>query len=924
MLNSFKSITGNEPFPWQKRLYHLLANGKIPRSLDIPTGLGKTSILALWLLARAAGAPLPRRLIYIVDRRAVIDQSTKIAEELREWLRGHPEIAGTLGLQEGKSIPISTLRGQHVDNREWLEDPSAPAIIIGTVDLIGSRLLFEGYRCSRKMRPYHAGLLGADCLYILDEAHLVPSFERLLERVILDGDDFSPRQQILASPPKLYFLSLSATGNSKGGASFSLGAKDTKHSVVAKRLGAKKQVQLESIEEKDKLFEKVAEQAWKLSDNGANPIRCLVFTNKREDAEKAYSYLQKLAAADKKKNEPKADVELLVGGRRIFERVASAKRLEELGFLAGSNIERTRPAFLFATSAGEVGIDLDADHLVCDLVQWERMIQRLGRVNRRGEGDAKVIIFREPMPTPTKSQQAAINSKVKKKKGDEDKRLKAIASYQSSVTLWRTLACPFEQLPQFGGDKRDGSPGAFRDLQRRAHNDEELALLLKDASSPAPLFPRLDRATLDAWAMTSLEEHAGRPIVAPWLRGWIEDTPQTAIVWRTHLPLDSDGKVLKRGEVKRFFKAAPPHLSEVLEVESFRVADWVCKRAIAASKQPAQKDTNLRSTDVVAFFIDANGEFETWTLRDFVVEAEKKSTQKTLVKSVLPGQTIVLDSRIAGLLANGLLDANHSAAPKTADSDSWLDDIDGEPPIRYRVHSTGEATATKDKGWRERERFPTEQKADGEVSKWLVVDKWRHDTAIEDDRSAGPAQILSEHQAWAAKHATNLASRLGLSKDAARLLTIAARLHDEGKRAKRWQRAFNAPQKHNEVYAKTLGPVNVRALEGYRHEFGSLPYAERDDEVKALPFEQQDLVLHLIASHHGNARPVIRTTGDDDAPPSSLQERACEVALRFARLQQMWGPWGLAWWESLLRASDVLASRDNETREKTDPEATDG
>ena len=53
------------------------------------------------------------------------------------------------------------------------------------------------------------------------------------------------------------------------------------------------------------------------------------------------------------------------------------------------------PSFLVATSAGEVGVDLDADHIVCDLVAHERMVQRLGRVNRRGgEGrTAKVEVF---------------------------------------------------------------------------------------------------------------------------------------------------------------------------------------------------------------------------------------------------------------------------------------------------------------------------------------------------------------------------------------------------------------------------------------------------------------------------------------------------------------------------------------------------
>src|SRR5690606_7977008 len=115
-----------------------------------------------------------------------------------------------------------------------------------------------------------------------------------------------------------------------------------------------------------------------------------------------------------------------------------------------------------------------------------------------------------------------------------------------------------------------------------------------------------------------------------------------------------------------------------------------------------------------------------------------------------------------------------------------------------------------------------------------------------------------------------------------------------------------------EPYAKTRGPVNVRLLDGYRHEFGSLPHAERDPELLALSEEDRDLVLHLIASHHGFARPSISTKGCEDAPPSLLEERARQVALRFLRVQGRLGPWGLAWWEALLRAADQQASREND------------
>ena len=166
---------------WQHRLFDQFIDGKIPAALDLPTGLGKTSVMAIWVLARAlarkeALKTIPRRLVYVVDRRAVVDQATAEAEKLRAALEADAKHLKEQLRLDG-TLPISTLRGAYVDNREWLDDPAAPAIIVGTVDMIGSRLLFEGYGVSRKMRPYHAGLLGADTLVVLDEAHLVPPFE---------------------------------------------------------------------------------------------------------------------------------------------------------------------------------------------------------------------------------------------------------------------------------------------------------------------------------------------------------------------------------------------------------------------------------------------------------------------------------------------------------------------------------------------------------------------------------------------------------------------------------------------------------------------------------------------------------------------------------------------------------------------------
>ncbi|MEZ6098708.1 MAG: DEAD/DEAH box helicase family protein [Pirellulaceae bacterium] len=126
------------PFPWQEELLKRFVNDVPVGAVDIPTGLGKTSVMAIWLVALVVGAKLPRRLVYVVDRRAVVDQATEVAERLREWVTKERFASDALGLGD-RPLPISTLRGQHIDNRAWLEDPSLPAIIVGTVDMVGSK-----------------------------------------------------------------------------------------------------------------------------------------------------------------------------------------------------------------------------------------------------------------------------------------------------------------------------------------------------------------------------------------------------------------------------------------------------------------------------------------------------------------------------------------------------------------------------------------------------------------------------------------------------------------------------------------------------------------------------------------------------------------------------------------------------------------
>lgn len=886
----------DSPFPWQERLLTRMLDGKSPTAVDIPTGLGKTAVMAIWLVARACGAKLPRRLVYVVDRRAIVDQATDVALGLRAFVDGIQDIKTALGLGEGQSLPISTLRGQYVDNREWLDDPSVPAIIVGTVDMIGSRLLFEGYGVSRKMRPYHAGLLGVDTLVVLDEAHLVPPFEHFL-RTIETEPAFRARMAHIVPPFKV--LSLSATGRTRSADMLGLTDADFEHQVLIDRLDAKKSLRIEQLDGETKLEEALAQRAWELADKGKNVVRVLVYSTSRGVAQKAKEIVSNLW---KKIGMPPVDnAELFVGGRRVFEREQAKERLKSLGFLAGSKVAREGPVFLFATSAGEVGVDLDADHMVCDLVAWERMVQRLGRVNRRGDGDSTVVVFAGPKPPASKKEQKTIE---KEQRGDLlDKKERELAeAYQKKLCEWENRQKPLEHLREKNGGSLDASPAALRDLKTRAESNPDLQRILDDATSPEPLRPALTLPLVEAWSMTSLDEHPGRPAIQPWLRGWIEDDPQTTVVWRAHLPVRNGDETFRKQEIEAFFEAAPPHTSELLETETFSVVEWITARAESLCKQQTEN-----GQDVVAFALNPDGSLrKALTLAGLMSTEEKKEKDK--FNTLLTGATLVVDARLAGL-KDGLLDENETTPPATADDNDWL----GEGVVGFRVRSVEvSAVVMRDRNWRERFRFASEVTEDGEASRWLIVEKWRYDAATEDDRSAANPQLLDEHECWAEDRARRLAKALGFEEEYENLLALEARLHDEGKRAERWQRAFNA--RKDGIYGKTEGPINYGLLDGYRHELGSLLRIEDDDRVKKLSQEQRDLLLHVIAAHHGFARPVICTSGCEDKPPSVLDQKAAEIALRFACLQANWGPWGLAWWEALLRAADQQASRDNDAR----------
>ena len=85
-------------------------------------------------------------------------------------------------------------------------DPAAVAVIVSTVDQLGSRLLFRGYGLGIGSRALHAGLLGVDTTVVLDEAHIAEPLRRTVATIgsIQAGARQPPR-------PALRLCAVSAT-----------------------------------------------------------------------------------------------------------------------------------------------------------------------------------------------------------------------------------------------------------------------------------------------------------------------------------------------------------------------------------------------------------------------------------------------------------------------------------------------------------------------------------------------------------------------------------------------------------------------------------------------------------------------------------------------------------------------------------------
>lgn len=896
----FKTLTGNNPFPWQQKMYDEFCKGYFREFCPIPTGLGKTSVIAIWLLAlyhhalKGTVSDFPHRLVYVVNRRTVVDQSTNEAEKIRQALLKKPDLLKitnalkSLQVQtDGPPFAISTLRGQFADNAEWRDDPVRPAVVIGTVDMIGSRLLFSGYGCGFKSRPLHAGFLGQDTLLVHDEAHLEPAFQKLVSAI-------EAEQQRCHEFGRFRVMELTATSRSETNSVEPLFTdEDRRHDEVRKRIEARKGIVFHPIDEK-MIPDKIAKLAKEYTDSGQ---AILIFLRELKDVKKVTATLREIV--------PEEQVETLTGTLRGWERDALTRENKVFARFMRNTKTDTQPGtvYLICTSAGEIGVNISGDHLICDLTPFDSMMQRFGRVNRFGDGDARIdIVHRrfgsdkdvtdEDLASGDIQATVASSDRPNDAWSVDEKKKKPLAPFDQACAQTLSL---LQKLPKRENHRQDGSPSALAGIPAA---DRQAAF------TPEPVILSASDILFDAWALTSVRgKMPGRPPVADWLHGIADWEPSSTYVgWREEVDLITD-VLLERYPPEDLLEDYPLKPHELLRDQSKRVVEEL--EIIFEELEIISG----RCPETPVWLIDPGGGIEVYSLKKLI----EKTRQKKFLAD-LADCTVLLPPD-AGGLKKGMLNGKAAGDDGSYDiADQWTDENDlprrcriwdnQEPPTGMRLARTIDLKSTDIDGTSE-DDFGTPGRR---YWHWYVRPR-----AADDDgsRTARVEQTLPSHLQTAEDFASRLAAKLGLNETEAMAVSLAARWHDLGKDRLIWQRSIGNPDYPTQVLAKSGKKMRPIDLTGYRHEFGSLVDVSHLKEFRALPPDVQDLVLHLIAAHHGRARPhfPMHEAFDHKWPETVTTITAGETPRRFALLQRKYGRWGLAYLESLVRAADIMASQ---------------
>ena len=914
----FRDVHRQEPFPWQQRLTtQVFRQEEWPKVINLPTGTGKTAILdtAVFVMA-ALPAISPRRIVFVIDRRIVVDQVYERARRIRDRVKeGNTCILKRVreclhALSDGEPLGVAALRGGIPIDDEWTHRPDQPWVMVSTVDQFGSRLLFRGYGVSPGMRPIHAGLAGNDCLVILDEVHLSVPFAETLSQVAALKSGVSSR--------RFSVVEMSATPGDTNNKSFKL---DT-HTDLAgceelrRRVEASKQAELVPVRGAEALptavLKLVNSVAGSKTGSGIRSIGVVV--NRVRTAREVHQALGDAGFTS----------HLVTGRMRPLDRIDVLDRISPI---VNPNPE-TRPGELtvvVATQSIEVGADFNFDALITECAAVDSLQQRFGRLDRRGSYFART-------GNAAKAWIIGIKSVVDVNRPD----------------------------PIYGDSARE----TWAELKRRAQAGslEVGPLALQDfpesARAPKAQAPLLLKTYMDAWVQTNPE-----PIVQPsveWFLHGIDlkrsTSPDVSILWRW----DRSAETLR---------LVPPRPAEFLQIPVDAAKSWL----VGGEEVDIADVARAESTQKNATSQVLDGSSSGWVRW----EGFGKEPKPIDIKEIRPGDVLIVDPGKGGLSggtwdpastepvtdlgdaaqvaycrrATLRLDRHLSGAPSPpspadeSEVDSpvkerierWLDDRVAEPledqpswlakTAKRLGNDFGVVAVGVGDNTAQNSYYVLVERQDQKT----IIDASTMDGSDESGSLTGTGVTLERHLRGVEERAMGIAKRLGLASELVIDLRLAGRLHDVGKVDRRFQTQLVggdpvALEMLGEPLAKSLPGVNRvnRYPAGLRHEIASVAMIESNTDVLAAACDK-DLVLHLVGTHHGWSRPLPPII--EDSAPQMLTYQfdghalatntdfvesslALDMADRFWRLIERYGYYGLAWLETILRLADHRQSEE--------------
>lgn len=971
----FHDLWGFPPFAWQQALAERVlthSDAPWPEAIALPTAAGKTACLDVAVFALAAQATrlargeaitAPRRIFFVVDRRIIVDEAYVRAERLAAALaRAREGVLKTVAdalrqIAHGESsgwegetpLTVHTLRGASYRSEAWARSPLQPAVIASTVDQVGSRLLFRAYGSRPGMWPVYAGLAANDSLILLDEAHCARPFLQTLQAIDRYrhwadsplGRSFHP--VVLSATPPSGLETFHDTSGQGADPDHPLGrrqqaSKPTVLHVVDEARGKKATGRFAQV---------LAETAEKLTEG--EPRAVVVFVNRVATAR---------AVRDQLERRYPGQVTLLTGRMRGIDKQAIVD--QRLRTLASAHAETRRleePHFVVATQTLEVGADLDFDVLVSECAALDALRQRFGRLNRMGRPIAA---------------RAAILIRADQAEASDDDPVYGAAL----ANTWSWLK---GQL-----DERGEIDFGIASLTPRLPAGTDLAAL----NSPTPDAPVMLPAHVDAWAQTH-PEPLPSPDVALFLHGPRETRADVQVCWRVEPydealqlcpPTAAETLPVPLGLFRRWLAGKTieddssdvegEHGSESLldeHSDAARRAFWWRDGKLQEIDDP----NALKPGDLIVL---SSSDRDSLQLGELPVVADDDLARLDV------GQQAHLSARAKALLRlHPTLINTWPSADARAQANALLELDDKEPDAQLTrlraLLKTLEAETQDQPAWNwlhqmagqlgqeaRRRGFLRQLHRIGErdliiTGQTLIRDYTRQAETFsdEDDRSAsgtanrqgGPVRLrdhLPGVEAWARRFARGC----GLPPPLVDSVARAGLLHDLGKADPRFQALLRGGGPlallGGEPLAKSADMPSTRATfeaareaagypAGARHELLSVRLAESAPGL--LPTEPllRDLVLHIVASHHGFCRPFAPVVIDDQAPevsfdlegqtltwsgPTSLERLDSGVSRRYWRLTKLYGWWGLAWLEALLRLAD---HRRSEWEQTHDPES---